>query len=227
MQQQKSACANCGAELVPEGRFCRKCGEPSNPLERGSVTEVTTRRLETPGQDVTGQQPLEQQSSGQTRAGLSVETQTLAPASTLKRWLPGLVLLCIAILLPAIYVLKKWRQTTIKIVPPTVQVPAVPKPPQPPEAPAKGTTSWASIDQSLIYPGARTTMVVSKAGEGDVVQLETKDAIDKVADWYTAKLKPTEIFRKPDNVILKADEMAVIITSNGSGTNIMLKQGAD
>jgi hypothetical protein len=232
MQQQKSACTNCGAELLPDARFCRRCGQPSNPLERGSITEVTTRRLETPGQpfmpgqDVTGQQSLEPESSGQTRAGLSAETRSLAPASTLKRWLPGLLLLCVAILLPTAYLLGKWRQPTIKIVRPTVQAPAVPQPPKPPP-PETGTTDKTSIDPAFIYPGARTTMVISKAGEGNVVQLQTEDSVDKVADWYTEKLKPAEIVRRPGNVILKAGELAVIITSNGGGSNIMLKQGGD
>jgi hypothetical protein len=70
-------------------------------------------------------------------------------------------------------------------------------------------------------------MVVSKAGEGDVVQLQTEDAVDKVADWYTKKLKPTKIVRQPGNVILKSDELSVIITSSGNGSNIMLKQGGN
>lgn len=60
-----------------------------------------------------------------------------------------------------------------------------------------------------------------------MVQLQTEDSLDKVADWYTEKLKPTEIVRQPGNVILKAGELAVIITGNGGGSNIMLKQGAD
>lgn len=235
MQQQKSSCTNCGTELLPDARFCRRCGQPSNPLERGSVTEVTTRRLETPGQPfmpgqgVTAQQALEQQSSGQTSAAaMSAETRSLAPTSTLKRLLPALLILCIALLLPTVYLLKKLRHPVIKIVPPTVEAPAVPQPPKPPKPPATWTTDSTGIDPAFIYPGARTTMVISKAGEGNVVQLQTEDPLNKVADWYADKLKPTEIFRQPKNVVLKAEDMSVIITPSGTGgSNIMIKQGAD
>jgi hypothetical protein len=234
MQQQKSSCANCGTELLPDARFCRRCGQPSNPPGSASVTEVTTRRLETPGQPfmpgryVAGRQSLEQQPGGQTRAALSAETQRLAPAPPLKKWWPGLVLLCLVILLPTFYLMRQWRQTTIKIVRPQVQAPAVPKSPQIPPAPAQNRTASTSIDPSLIYPGARTTMVFSKAGEGDMMQLETEDAIERVADWYKDTLKPTEMVRRPENVIFKSGGTAVIITPNeGGGSNIMLKQGAD
>ena len=58
-----------------------------------------------------------------------------------------------------------------------------------------------------------------------MMRLETDDSIDKVADWYTEKLNPTEVMRQPSNVILKSGDMAVIMTPNGRGTNIMLKTG--
>lgn len=131
------------------------------------------------------------------------------------------------ILLPTVYLLGQWRQTTDKIVRP--QTPAVPAPPPPklPQAPATGTTNSTSIDPAFIYPGARTTMVISKAGEGETVQLQTEDSVAKVADWYTEKLKPTKVVRQPGNVVLKSEEMAAIITANGNGSNIMLKRVAD
>lgn len=70
-------------------------------------------------------------------------------------------------------------------------------------------------------------MIVSKAGEGDVMQLTTTDSVNKVADWYINELQPEEILRRPNNVVLKTDEVGVVITSNGNGANIMLKQGGD
>lgn len=161
---------------------------------------------------------------------MSAETQSIAPAapaSALKRWLPGLILLFIAIILPALYVLKQLRPSTAIVPPPGVlAVPPAP-PKQPPAADAKETTAKTAIDQRFLYPGARTTMVISKAGEGDVIRLETKDSLDKVADWYVERLKPAERVIQPGNVILRTDAMAVIITSNGNGTNIMLRQGGN
>jgi hypothetical protein len=231
MQEQKSACANCGAELLPDAKFCRRCGQPTNTLGRASVTEVTTRRLGAPGQPfmpgqgVAGPQSLEPQGSGQTHPALSAETRSLAPASPLKKWIPGMLLLAVAILLPLIYVISELRQPkVIKIVPPTIEVP---KPPPPPQAPQPASGVAISIDQSYFYPDARTTMVISKAGEGEVVQLQTDDSVKKVADWYTDKLKPTQVIRQEENVVLKSDKMSVFIRSSGDGTSIMLKQGED
>lgn len=67
-------------------------------------------------------------------------------------------------------------------------------------------------------------MVISKAGEGNTVQLQTDDPVNKVADWYIEKLQPTERVIQAERVILKAGDVAVIITANGTGTNIMLAQ---
>jgi hypothetical protein len=237
MQEQKSSCANCGAELMADAKFCRKCGQPANTLGRGSVTEVTTRRLGTPGQaafmpgqGMAGQQSLEQQGSGQANLASSAETRSLAPASTLKRWLPGLLLLTVLVLVPLIYIVSEfWHPKIIKIVRPSVEAPAVPQPPQPPQppAPAQPAAKANAIDQSYYYPDASTTMVISKAGEGDVVQLQTGDSVEKVTDWYTNKLKPTQVIRQPENVVLKSDKLSVFIRSSGDGTSIMLKQGED
>ncbi|HJU56473.1 MAG TPA: zinc ribbon domain-containing protein, partial [Pyrinomonadaceae bacterium] len=41
-------CTSCGAEIPAEARFCRSCGQPSARFNRESVTEGTTRLLETP-----------------------------------------------------------------------------------------------------------------------------------------------------------------------------------
>ncbi|MBD0370088.1 MAG: hypothetical protein ICV60_04585 [Pyrinomonadaceae bacterium] len=210
---------------MAEARFCRRCGQPSNTLSRGSVTEVTTRRLGTPGapfmpgENVAGQHPLEQY-GGQTRAALSADTKKLAPASKVKRWLPLLLLLCVVVLIPTAYLLGQWRQPTRLVRPPT-RPPAVP--PKPPQNPA----SAVPVDPRFVYPGASKTMVMSRAGEGDVVQLQTADGMEKVADWYIENLKPEKTVRLPESVILKSGDVGIVITPNGSGSNIMLRQGAD
>jgi hypothetical protein len=227
MQQQKLSCAGCGAELMPGARFCRKCGEAANPLGRASVTEVTTRRLGAkdepfmPGQAVSGQPPLERR--WQTGPAQAAETRGLAtaPASPLKKWLPGLLILCIAIIIPALYVLRQWRQPNM---PTKVVIPSVPQPPKPPPPPGAGTTTQSTIDRKFFYPGASTTMIINKAGEGERVQLSTQDSVDKVSDWYTAMLKPSEIIRQPMQTILKEGNMTVLIKPDANGASIMLIQ---
>jgi hypothetical protein len=234
MQPEKASCANCGAALLPGGRFCRKCGQPTDTFGRPSVTEVTTRRLGAQGQPFVGEQnPLAQRgvdsqaARGETRAVLTAETRGL-PASPLKRWLPALLLLSVVLLVPLVYLL--WPRAVVKIiVPPAPQAPAVPQPQRPviPPPPSTGINGTGAIDPALIYPNARTTRIISKSGEGDVVQLQTDDSIDEVADWYKKKLNPTEIIQQPERVIYKSDKLTAFISSNGTGTNIMLRQGGD
>ena len=178
--------------------------------------------------------PAEQanlESRGQTDPALSAQTQALAPSRPLKRWIPALLLLCLVILLPTVYLLWQWRQSTVSI-PPTAGAPAVPQPPippQPPSAPpAKGATGATVIDQSFIYPGARTTMEMTRAGQGSMVQLETEDPVERVADWYTKRLKPTETVKVPgSNIVLNSAEMKAIISQRGNTTTILLKQGEE
>jgi hypothetical protein len=235
MQEQKTACANCGAELMAEAKFCRKCGQPTNALGRASVTEVTTRRLGAseqpfmPGQGVAGQQSLEQAAS-QTRSATATETRSLThTSSTFKRWLPGLLIITVAVVIPLLYILSKWWQqpTIIRVERPKVEVPAPPKPPVPPAQSQPAVQGETKIDQSYFYPDARTTMVISKAGEGDVVQLQTADSVQKVTDWYTRKLKPEQVIKQAGNVVLKSGKLSVVIRPTGDGTSIMLTQDGD
>lgn len=216
--------------MLPEARFCRRCGQASKGLARGSVTEATTRRLETDvpyvgNPNLTVQQlDLEQSTQKGTVASLSATTQALAPASSIQKWLPYLLLLALVVLLVPVIVLLSMQRTIVikKGTPP--EAPAVPAPPAPP-APAAGSTT--SIDQTYIYPGARRTMEMTRVGEGSMVQLETVDSLDKVVDWYTARLKPTRTVRVPGSgqAILDADDLRAIISPSGNGTSILLKQG--
>jgi hypothetical protein len=71
-------------------------------------------------------------------------------------------------------------------------------------------------------------MEINSATEGMVLQLHTTDPFDRVVDWYTEKLKPTNVVKtKGPSVILEGDGMTAIINQAGDGTNIMLTQGGD
>ena len=228
MQPQKLSCAHCGAEMLPEARFCRRCGQASKEFARGSVTEVTTRRLETDvphvGNPNLQQSELELSRQGATMSSLGATTKSLAPQSSIRTWLPYLVLLALFLLLIPIVVLLS-KQPTV-IIKKGTEAPAVPPPPAPP---APGARSSTSIDQTYIYPGARTTMEMTRVGAGSMVQLETNDNLDKVVDWYTTRLKPKRVVRVPEQgqTILDADDLKAIISQSGNGTSILLKQGAD
>jgi hypothetical protein len=104
--------------------------------------------------------------------------------------------------------------------------PGPPAPPVPPPAPP--ALGEPVVDESLRYPGAEEIMAIKKAQGKAVLQLQTKDSADKVSQWYTTKLKPTEHVKLPfGNAILRAGDIAVVITGNEDGTSILITRGGD
>jgi hypothetical protein len=118
--------------------------------------------------------------------------------------------------------------------PPPVVAPEAGLPPQPPlpppppfeEPPAAGT----SVDTSeLRYPGAETVMDM-KSSRDNFLELRSRDPLDKVVDWYTKRLKPSEIIRdgtRGSEAILRTGRTSVIISNRGDTTDILIKQGAE
>jgi len=100
--------------------------------------------------------------------------------------------------------------------------PEIPPPPAPP-----GATSGETVSlDSFIYPGAVKHMDITDHGKG-VLQLTTNDPIDKVVDWYKAKLKPAGSVQIPFGgmTVLEGKEVKAIITGGSGGTSIMLTRG--
>jgi hypothetical protein len=89
---------------------------------------------------------------------------------------------------------------------------------------SRPSVSKPLADKSLVYPGAQTVLDVTSEGGTGVLQLKTTDGIDKVADWYDAKLKPTKTVRVGPTVVMKSDNVTATIVSDGSGTSILIKQ---
>lgn len=239
--QQTSACTNCGAEIPLEARFCRACGHRSVRLEADSVTEGTTRLLETPERPTSFGQNVFEQPGGLAQPTTRIPSQVNETSRSLEvsrkspQWmLIGSILIAVIALTTLVIVLAN-RSSTTTVSPPAVsrpEVPTIPQPPQPP-IPPRGNTQGTTIDRAFIYPGAETTMEVISPEEGTVLQLQTSDSADKVVDWYTEKLKPTKVVRSKDSssngvsVVLEAGELKAIINTNGNGTTIMLAQGDD
>lgn len=71
-------------------------------------------------------------------------------------------------------------------------------------------------------------MQVTDPNGGNVLQLRTSDSLDKVINWYTEKLRPTEIVRQKNApVILRTDQTTAVIKEEGSETSVLLHQGND
>jgi hypothetical protein len=239
--QPTVACTSCGAEIPVEARFCRSCGQPSARFNRESVTEETTRHLETPERPQTPP-PAQDYFNEQRPGGLAQPTNRLPPetnptshALEPKRkptnWVVISVIVLMALALITLGLVKGLRKRPAAATPPTPQVgrpgpvpvqPAIPPPPVP-QPPTTGNTGGGAISDELIYPGAQTVQrITSRRSEGNVLQLQTSDSFDKVVNWYKEKLNPEQTIEQAGSVILPTDDVTAIITSSGGTTNIML-----
>ena len=226
------SCPSCRAQVEDTSRFCRSCGRPFDP------SELTTRQLE-PG--VQYQSPTHAvNQSPTTPAYLSPvplpavpATNDLTPSSpnrTAIIVLAATVGLLLFLLVAVLFV--KFNSGGAAGVPTMTSIPGVPSPPNappaPPAPPGTPTLGEPVVDESLKYPGAEEVMAIKKAQGKAVLQLQTKDSAAKVSAWYTSKLKPTEHVKLPfGNAILRAGDIAVVITGNEDGTSILITRGGD
>jgi zinc-ribbon domain len=236
--QQLLPCANCGAEIPVEARFCRSCGQRAKHLDRPSVTEGTTRILETPEKNAPFNQNVYERPGGLAQATSAIppqanQTRSLVeqPKGTNRPWVLISSILFIALILTGLFIALSTRSATnVTVTPPVVtrpEAPTIPIPPPPP-LPPQGIPQGSRINRAFVYPGAETTMEITDTADGDVLQLRTSDSFDKVADWYINKLNPPKVVKIPgSSVVLEAGEIKVIINADANGTNIMLAQGGD
>jgi hypothetical protein len=233
-------CTNCGAALLPGAKFCRKCGQPS--LDTASVSEATTRVFEAtaerPGAATQAWQAQPTGSAYMSPAEASplkdARTKSLEPAAQTQQKKSGLVISFAVLFLAIVFafavgMMLKGRMatTTPTQTPPAVTVPGTGLPPPPPPPPPVGepAAEGPSVPTTeLMYPGAQTVMDM-KTGRDNFLQLRSTDKIDKVTDWYMAKLKPTQIMRRGTEAVLRSGQTHVILTGSGEATEILIKQG--
>lgn len=239
--QQTSPCSNCGAEIPLEARFCRSCGKASPRVSRESVTEGTTRLLETP------ERPAAQPAPGfpTERPGeLAQATNRLPPqgAETSRgldvnrkptNWLLISVIVVAALALIATSLFIGLRSRSAPAATPVVTTPGIPPvlppppPSLPPPPPAIGVAE-GTISPTLIYPGAKTVLRSTGGREGDVIGLQTSDSFDKVVNWYKEKLGSGQMIEDNErghSVILPSKQVTVIINQEGKATGILLTKG--
>jgi zinc ribbon protein len=245
-------CTNCGAEISPGTKFCRRCGQPS--LDTASVSEATTRVFEaTAERKVSPTESWNAQPTGpaylspSARAGAptpppqDATTKSLDSTGSQKQkiWLAVSIMALLIAVFVAVVVgtMLKVRNAVTTQAPPVVTrpetgLPAPPAPPAPPalppieEPPAAGTSVATS---ELMYPGAETVMDM-KSSRDNFLELRSTDSLDKVVDWYTTKLKPSEVIKdgtRGTEAILRAGRTSVIISARDSGTDILIKQGVE
>jgi hypothetical protein len=202
------------------------------------VTEGTTRLLETPEPPrAPFEQNVYEHPGNLAQATSRISPQALPTSRSLEtnrqpaNWLLiGSLLIASIALIATILFITLRNRTATTVTPPVVtrpQVPPAQPPPLPPVPPPPGTTQGSGINSAFVYPGAKTTMEVTDVTEGNMIQLHTSDSFEKVVNWYTEKLKPTQVVKQPSNVVLAGGEVTAIINAGGDGTDIMLTQGDD
>lgn len=225
-------CTKCGAEIVA-GRFCRRCGQPAPVAARensNTVLEAETRTFAKPSDYA---MPTEQINSpltgpayiapGPPPAPPAAATQPLKPASsTIKPVLIGLLFLLLMV--PVAFAFFKILKRRNSPPPPVITAPEIPPPPPPP-APGRGALT--PVDDALVYPQSETVMNMTHGTEGRVLQLRTRDPIDKVVDWYVEKIKPSSTMKVPGEyvTVLRGEGINVVITSKDDQTEILIEQG--
>jgi ribosomal protein L40E len=238
--QQTTLCTTCGAEITDDARFCRKCGQPSTRFAAESVTEGTTRILETPeAGKVFGQEFYEQHGSlAQPTTRIPPQAnqtaRNLAVAEPKRQnWalIASLIFVGCALLATILFFALRGSPTTAPSVVKR-EIPAVPPPPRVPPLPPSIGQGSSAISSEFAYPGAQTEIEIKNGGGGGVLKLRTRDPFDKVVNWYIEKLNPANIIKKPEGngtkVILNGDGMNTVITDDGpAGVSIVLNQGGD
>lgn len=230
---QQIICPSCAAEMPPGARYCRRCGQELSLTEPGSVTDATTRLLETPERprvefDITREaQPL--MKSGETQSIDGLSTKALESPKPQQKWMiTSMVLVVLLVIVTAVMLINNRRTPTTVVIPPTVTRPVIPVPPVPALPPLpNGAGGAMGIDPSLIYPGSQTTLTATEGNGHAVTQLHTSDPVGKVADWYMHKLNPTNMMRRPESIIFEVGTLKVIINATGNGTDIFLTEGDD
>ena len=232
-------CTNCGAEILPGTKFCRKCGQPS--LDAASVSEAATRVFEATAEPGAPTQTWNAQPTGPaylSPTGVASPLQDVTTKSLesvghkQKTWLAVPIIAVLLAVLVAVAIglrlSSRYAQPT-QAPPATAAAPETVLPPQPPPLPpappAEPPASGASVSTSeLMYPGAETVMDM-KVNRESMLELRTSDPLEKVVDWYTTKIKEADIIRTPGReAILRSGKTSVIISNRSGLTDILIKQ---
>ena len=221
-------CDNCGTSLEETAKFCRACGKPT-PL-----SEAATKRFDEQPRVETATSPVGQ--SPTTPAYMPPFEMAPAPQTnelrqkTQKRNLIilGSMLALMILALGGLLAFLNFGVGTPADVPPVPTPPAITStPPIPPPPPPPTMAGQSTIDQSLIYPGARQTMSINREGGKSVLQLQTSDSVRKVADWYQARLKVAKKVEVVGQTFLQAGDIGVMIMGGDEGAQILITRGGD
>jgi zinc ribbon protein len=247
-------CPSCGAVVEPVAKFCRRCGAqvgPGGPST--SPSEATTWTLDQMSQPNAGTQSV----LAPNTAPAYISPQPYQPAAMTtnglaqKKHTAAIILVLLFIVLVAVgagfltfELAHKSPTPSVEIPPPPPPLnqegPSVPvppnappaQPPAPPAAPGDGKSTGTSTTgeqtfESLRYPGSQTTFNIAGSNSG-MMMLTTQDPIDKIIDWYSARIDvKTRVLKGGGATILTGKRFSVLITPKGHDTMIMVSEGSE
>ena len=194
-------CSQCGAELLPETNFCRRCGAIAKASGEVSSSELptevfaqepaspTTRRLES--RTTSPDRALRQAIAGANTKAADPDAQRRRRAALIG----GAVALVVLIGLMA-------GVAYVRI----------------------SSDSRTTADAALVYPGSRTIVDVA-SGDGRTIQLQTDDSLEQVITWYEVNLKPTKTMRLTStSIVLKNENVTTTLATEAGKTNILIKR---
>jgi hypothetical protein len=226
-------CLECGTTLISGARFCRVCGQPVTAMDGSSVTEATTRILETPVADAGHAPRFTTAEATHLAASPRQPVAPVSPDSTAPKR-RSMVLALTLILSGVMFVFcllafGVWyavNSTTTSTVGSTVLEPPMlepPPPPPPPPAPPILDFADGTASATLIYPKATVTQNITSEGKTALTQLTSEDDFERVVEWYEKRLKPTDKIVVPgEQAILTVNQTTVIISEADGGTSIMV-----
>lgn len=195
-----SQCSHCGADLVPEARFCRQCGVSVTGNIATDSSELPTALLNRTTENVTTNRLEPRPTSSDPRSlkapdPVSSSANMPVPRRGVVTWISGAVLLIsiVGVISSVAYIRNRSHSLTTESSP-------------------------------LVYPGSQT--IVDMQGEGyRTLHLQTPDSLEQVVAWYETNLKPTKSMRLTStSVVLKNQNVTATIATEEDKTNILIKQ---
>ena len=195
-------CSQCNAELLPDAKFCRRCGSVVTAEIAAAVvnsSELPTAMLEPRG-DLTTQDLKPRVTSPETprQPFIDASAATKDPVQMKRRRSIVIGSVAFVLLLCGILASVAYLRNT--------------------------SDSGPTEDATLMYPGARTIVDVA-SGDGRSIHLQTDDSQEQVVTWYETFMKPTKTMRLTStSIVLKKEKVTTTIATENGKTNILIKR---
>lgn len=192
-------CSHCNAELLPEAKFCRRCGASLESSNGSDSSELPTAVLSTSAVPATRE--LQSRSTSPEPAlppaSFDHPREVMGTATGKRR---SVLIGSAVFVFVLLVVVGSIAYVSVR------------------------NHSRTTDDAKLIYPGAKTVVDIT-SGDGRALQLQTSDSFDRVIAWYETSIKPTKTMRLTStSVVLKNENVTTTVAAEDGKTNILIKR---